>query len=148
MKTTLFLSILLLILAGCQSNSKIGLPIPGDGTQVLTGKVADVYGQTMVVNAKTAQGRVNDVFNSLQKTTPILMLTLVDGIAFWAITRSRYGWVIPASSMAGIVFITTFARWSTWITGGVLVVAFCLLIWKAYEYQSERNQETMKNKLQ
>lgn len=137
MKTLIFFSILM-ILSGCQSNSKIELPVPGDGTQVLTGKVADVYGQTMVVNAKTAQGRVNDAFDSLRKTTPILMLTLVGGLIFWGITRSKFGWVIPASALAGIVLIMTFAQWSSWITGGVVVVAFGLLIWKAWEYQTER----------
>ena len=147
MKTTLFLSFLI-IFAGCQSNSKIELPVKGDGVQVLHGKVADVYGQTMVVNAKTAQGRVNDAFDSLRKTTPLLMLTLVGGLIFWGITRSKFGWVIPVSALAGIILIMTFAQWSAWITGGVLVVALGLLIWKAYEYQSERNKESLKNKVQ
>lgn len=144
MKNRLIFMIIIFValMAGCRSNSKIEVPIKGDGTQVLYGKAADCYAETLVVNTKTAQGRVNDAFDSLRKTMPFLMLTMVGGLIFWGVTRSKYGWVIPASSIAGIVLIMTFAQWASWITGGVLIIALALLVWKAWEYQKERNKAT------
>lgn len=123
---------------GCGQQSKIEVPIPGNGVRTLTGKAADAYASMMVANEKTSQGLTGDVIGGMKKTIPLLVLTMVGGLIFWGLTRSRFGWVIPASAIAGITLILAFARWSNWITGGVIIVALALLVWKAYEYQKER----------
>lgn len=137
----LIISILIVILlSGCQSTSRIEVPIPGDGVKVITGEAADDYVKGLIENEKTAKARINEMFTSLSKTLPTLLFILIGGLVFWGFTKSRYGWVIPASVIGGMVFIVAFARWAEWIAGGVILVALIILIWKAVEYQKERNK--------
>ena len=136
---TAYLVITMVGLSGCQSSSRIEIPIPGDGTQIITGDAADEYVKGLVDNAKTAKARLNEMLESLNKLFPVLLLTLVGGLAFWGFTRSKWGWVIPASAIGGMVFIAAFARWAEWITGAVILIALSVLIWKAFEYHRERD---------
>lgn len=88
---------------------------------------------------QTAKGRQNEMLAELKKVLPVLVLVMVGGLAFWGFTRSRYGFVIPASAGCGIIFILVLGRWAEIVTIAVLLVALGVLVWKAIEYQKERN---------
>ena len=128
------------LVAGCRAPSRIEIPIPGDGIQVITGEAADDYVRGLVDNAKTAKARINEMFEGLSKILPTLVFIMIGGLIFWGFTRSHYGWIIPASVVAGIVFIVAFARWAEWIAGGVILIALVVLVWKAIEYKKERDK--------
>jgi len=134
-----WLIIIAVALAGCQSTSRIEVPIPGDGTRIITGGAADDYVRGLVENEKTAKARINEMFGSLSKMFPALVLALVAGLAFWGFTRSRFGWVIPASAIGGMVFIVAFARYAELISIAVVVITLVVLVWKAVEYHKERD---------
>lgn len=129
-----------IILAGCQSESRITIPIPGDGVRVIEGSAADDYVEALIQNEKTAKARLNELFGSLTKMMPILLLTMVGGFTFWGFTRSRFGWIIPAATIGGMVFIVSFARWAEWIAVGVVIITLAVLVWKAIEYKQERDK--------
>lgn len=76
----------------------------------------------------------------MPKTFGLLVLLFVGGLIFWGLTRSKWGWIIPASSAAGMWLIVAFARWA-WLIGLIGIgLALFVLIWKAWEYQRERNE--------
>ncbi len=131
--------IAVMLMMGCQSGSRIEIPIPGDGTRIIEGAAADEYIESLILSEKTAKGRMNELFGSLTKMMPVLLLTMVGGFVFWGLTRSRSGWLIPAACVGGMVFIVSFARWAEWIAGAVILIALAVLIWKAVQYHRERN---------
>lgn len=120
--------ILCMGIIGCQSTSRVEIPIPGDGVKVITGQAAVDY----VKDLKPTSAKLNEV-------VPTLMFILIGGLAFWGFTRSRYGWVIPASVIGGMVFIIAFTKWAGWITAGVIFTTLIILVWKATEYKRERD---------
>jgi len=122
-----------ILVAGCQATSRVEIPIPGDGVKIITGQAAVDY----VENLKPTSAKLNEVVPTL--TTFIL----IGGLAFWGFTRSRYGWVVPASVIGGIVFITVFTKWADWIAFGVLAIALIVLIYKAVEYKRERDAKSV-----
>ena len=133
------LIILLMVLLGCSASS-ITYALPDSNTPyTFTGAAADRVAEKMAMNALTAQGRRNE----MQKYNPYLyagfVLCGVAGGAFWFLTRSSKGWIIPASAVSGVVFITFWSEYSQWVALGVLVIVLVLLVWKAREYQKERN---------
>jgi len=140
-KTTL-ITLLLLTLTGCGlvQQSKIEVPIPGDGVQTFTGKVADEYMAMKVANEKTATGRVNDAIGSLTKLLPFLFATLLIGgvFAFW--TRSKYAALIPITAAIGMGLIFFLASWISYIKWAMLGVTVAIVIWRAAIYQRERNE--------
>jgi hypothetical protein len=109
----------------------------------LRGKAAEDYSarltEVQAANQLTAKGRQNEMLAELKKSMPLLVLAGVGGLIFWGFTRSRYGWVIPAATAGGIVFIIALGRWAEWVTYGIIIIALGLLVWKAIEYQKERN---------
>ena len=127
--------LLLLVLPGCQSSSRIEIPIPGDGVRVITGQAADDYVAGLVDSEKTVSDRLGGMF----KVFPTLIFTLIGGFIFWGFTRSRFGWVIPAAVAGGMLFIVAFAKWAEWIAGGVILVSLAVLVWKVIEYKRERD---------
>jgi len=142
MKSLIVALIMVVILVvGCRAPSRIEVPIPGDGIQVITGEAADDYVRGLVENAKTAKARVNEMFASLSKILPTLVFVLIGGLVFWGFTRSRFGWVIPAATIGGIVFIVAFARWAELISAGVILLSLAVLVWKAVEYKRERDKK-------
>jgi hypothetical protein len=93
----------------------------------------------MARNVLTREGRVTKLQEYNSWLYAGLVLTLVAGLAFWGFTRSRFGFVIPASAVGGIVFITFWTAYSNWIALGVAIITLALLVYKAIEYQKERN---------
>ena len=69
-----------------------------------------------------------------------MVVLFVGGLIFWGITKSKWGWIIPSSAVAGMTLIVTFARYEKWIGIALLIVALAVLIYKAREYQKERNE--------
>lgn len=80
-----------------------------------------------------------NLLQDLPKTFNLLVLVFVGGLVFWGYSRSKQGWVIPASAVGGMVLMVVFAAYADWIAAGVVAIALGLLIWKAVEYQRERN---------
>jgi len=136
----MFSILLLCTLTGCTSSIKWQTD-PNEPVYTLTGKAANTMADVLAKNTLDRQGRTSE----LQKYNPWLytglVLALVAGIAFWGYTRSHYGWVIPAAAVSGIGFITLWAEYGNWIMLGVAIVTLGILVWKAVEYQRERNKK-------
>ena len=120
------------LVAGCQSPSRVEIPIPGNGVKVITGQAAVDY----VENLKPISSKLKSII-------PTLTFILIGGLAFWGFTRSRFGWVIPGSVVGGMVFIIAFVKWATWITAGVILITLIILVWKAIEYHKERDEKSV-----
>lgn len=135
--------LIVVFVAGCSNSTMRWNPSDPNSHFEFAGKAADtVAGKLAVVlanNAQTGQGRQNALFDSLKRYSGLLLLAFVGGLVFWGFTRSRYGWVIPASSVGGLTLISFWGKFATYITWGVMLVAISLLAWKAIEYQKERN---------
>ena len=86
-----------------------------------------------------------DLMRDLPKTFGLLVLVFVGGCVFWGFTKSKWGWVIPSSSVAGMWLMVTFARFATLIALLGVAVMMGILIWKAWEYQKERNENANSN---
>ncbi len=68
------------------------------------------------------------------------------GCAFWGFTGSSKGWIVPSASVAGILLIAMLVKWLKtfiWFAGIVVIsivaLALAVLVWKAYQYQKERD---------
>jgi hypothetical protein len=135
--------ILVLLLAGCASNSKIEVPIPGDGKTTLTGKAADQYAQVLVQNAQTASGRINETFGKMSDLVPWLFGALLVGgvFAFW--TKSKWAAMIPITAGLGLALIFFLGATIGWILPAVKygfpIVVVGVIVWRAIVYQQERN---------
>lgn len=116
------------LFAGCTQPSRVEIPVPGDGVQIITGQAAIEYVESL-----------KPISDKLKSTIPTLTFVLIGGLIFWGFSRSRYGWVIPASVIGAMVFITAFVKWAEWITAGVILIALITLVWKAIEYKKERD---------
>jgi hypothetical protein len=145
---------LLLLCSGC-ANSTLTLNRPIVGlckdsndcnTPVLkaTGKAAETLATQIAHNLQTAQGRLAETMKFNAYAYLALIGVFVGGLIFWWFTRSSYGWIFPASAIAGMGLITAFAQYSTYINAGILILAGALLIWKAIEYHQERDAEALK----
>ena len=120
------------LIVGCQSTSRVEIPIPGDGVKIITGQAAVDY----IENLKPTSAKLNEV-------VPVLTFILIGGLAFWGFTKSRYGWVIPASVIGGMAFIIAFTTWAKLIVVGIIAITLTILIWKAIEYKRERDKHVM-----
>jgi hypothetical protein len=129
----------LLFLSGCMSQSKIDIPIPGNGTTTLTGQAADDYARTLIQNTQTAGGRVNEMVDSLKKLLPFLFATLLIGGAFAFWTRSKYAAIIPITAAAGMGLIFFVGAWIDYIKWGMLGIVIAIVIWRGIVWQRERN---------
>ncbi len=130
--------VIIVLVSGCASSIK-WQPDPNSPIYTLTGEAADRVAEVIAVNALNQEGRINEVMKYNGWLYASLVALLVGGFIFWGLTRSRFGFVIPSASIGGIVFITFWAEYSRWISLGVLVVSLSLLVFKAVEYQKERN---------
>lgn len=141
----LILTTVILLLAGCGQSTiqwQLDPADPNSPTYTLTGEAAETMAAAMAKNTLTRQGRASEVVKYNGWLYALLVILLVGGFAFWGFTRSRFGFVIPASAVGGIVFISFWAEYSRWISLGVLVISMALLVYKAVEYQKERNAST------
>ena len=129
---------LLLLVASCASSVKWQSD-PNEPVYTLTGKAAEKVAEAIAMNALTVEGRASQVMKYNPWLYAGLVIMLVGGLAFWGFTRSRYGFIIPGSAIAGVIFITFWAEYSQWITLAVLLIAMAVLVWKAVQYQKERN---------
>ena len=104
-----------------------------------TGKAANTLAHQVAMNISTASSRLADTqkYNSWLYVS--LIVLFVGGIIFWFYTKSRFGFVIPVAAIIGLGLITAFARYGEWIGLSVILGGVGLLVWKAIEYQRERN---------
>ena len=128
MKSSLILIAIMLLCVGCTQPSRVEIPIPGDGVKIITGQAAIDYVESL-----------KPISDKLKSTIPTLTFILIGGLAFWGFTRSRYGWVIPASVIGGMAFIIAFVKWAEWITLGIILLTLIVLVYKAIEYKRERD---------
>jgi len=170
----LSLTLLALLVSGCQSGSSVKIwsgetvkPVHADSNTPTdynipllsktyqkpfieyTGKAAEIIAQSQADNSKTKQAMLGDTFKFSGVLFLILMIAMVGGIIFGALTRSRFGWIIPAACAVGIAMMEFFIQSAAWIniaiTAGVLALGIGLLVWKAIEYHKERDLEIKKN---
>ena len=145
----------MLILTGCSKpqsmirwhttdpNGIISQEIPWPAQ--LTGSAADKIADVLAANVRDKQGRLNEML----KYNPLIYLALVGcllgGFVFWGITKSKSGWIIPATAIGGIIFIRFWSSdWAGWVAAGVSAITISLLLYKAIEWQKERNEESLK----
>jgi len=141
MKWKLF-SVLLFFLSGCAEQSsvvEVSSSDPNVPAYRFIGEAANRFSEVISRNAQTAQGRQNEILDELKQYAGWFMLAFVGGLIFWGFTRSRYGWVIPAASVGGLVLIYFFSSLGQYVPYVVVALAISLLLWKAIEYQEERN---------
>jgi len=115
---------------------------------VYEGEAATIIAESISQNMQTAAGRLADIMRYNAYCYVALIGLLVAGLVFWGFTRSKWGWVIPASCIAGMGILVTFAQYAERISIIVILsvgaIALALLIWKAVEYQKERNNAIKK----
>jgi len=138
-------------LTGCGSESKLEISRwngveydPNEPVILATGKAADTLAEQVAANMQTAQGRLAATQKYNAYLYAALVIMFVGGLVFWGFTRSRYGWVIPAAATGGLFLVTGFARYAEYAVLGVAAVTVALLVWKAVEYQRERNENGIK----
>ena len=152
-KVTMLLLFTAIIYSGCAvSNSTVKMdPADPNSPIEFTGKAADMVAEkvsaVLAQNAQTKEGRISALLAENKKYFGWLLLAMVGGLIFWGFTRSRYGWVIPAACIAGMAVILTFTKIADWVPYVIVAIGFGLFIWKAIEYQRERNTETLKRKI-
>jgi hypothetical protein len=121
-------------MAGIDPNS----PAPIEAT----GKAAETLAQQIADNMETEAARLADLFeyNSLLFLT--LFLVMLGGVVFAVLTKSSWGWIIPTAAGAGLavlVFIVQAVQYIKWIGLGIVFVTLGVLIYKAWEYKTERD---------
>lgn len=143
---------LLFSLTGCNSQSQIKITRwngieydPNEPIITAAGKAADTLAAQVAANIQTAQGRLSAAQEYNVYLYPALIIMFVGGLIFWGFTRSHYSWVIPSASIAGLFLLTAFARYAEYCVLGVMVIVIAVLVWKAIEYQKERNKNGEEN---
>lgn len=100
-----------------------------------------------LVEQTSEKGKIlANLLEDLPKNFNLLVLVFVGGLAFWGFSRSKQGWVIPAAAVGGMVLMVVFAAYARLVAAGVIALAMALLIWKAVEYQRERNANAKEKK--
>jgi len=145
----------LVVLFGCAtSRATIQIPQIIDANEPqaaieFTGKAADTVAKeisaTLAANIQTKEGRANVLAGELKRYYGWLVIFFVGGCALWFLLSvlkmpSKFGWIIPASSVAGMVLINAFTNYADWFVYGVGVIVIALLVWKVVEYKKERNE--------
>lgn len=154
MKKIIYLSIFILLLSGCKSNTatvyvpssavKEFLPkdtnLPQTVVMSLKGKPAEDFTLQLARNMETKQAVVNKIYKYNGFLYAFLIVLLVGGLAFWWLTKSRFGFVVPLASLAGLVLIYLMTAWAGWFCLGAVVIALAVFIWRGVEWQKERNE--------
>jgi len=125
---------------------------PNDG-QVITsgGKAADTLADKMAPviaeNIRTKEGRMNAALASVRWLyAPLVIITLLGG-AFWGFTKSSIGWIPTLIPLLGIMILFGIEQYAESIAMigfvvvlSVAILAFVAVIYKARQYQKERNK--------
>lgn len=96
---------------------------------------------------KTADERLDESLKGLYRFSPIMLIIFVGGLIFWFLTRSSWGWIIPTAAGLGQVYIIFFSQNSKIVSYIVLGLCIAVIIYKAIEYQKERNENGIKLRL-
>ncbi|MBE3139525.1 MAG: hypothetical protein IMZ53_02975 [Thermoplasmata archaeon] len=148
MKLTTYMCTILLFLStlmytGCNSSLRVNTFTDANSpTLVAGGNAANILAQQVADNMKTEAARLSDLFKYNSMLFIVLFAVVIGGVIFAVLTKSSWGWVIPTTAGGGLtalVFITQAAVYIKWIGLGVVVVTLGVLIYKAWEYQRERN---------
>ncbi len=130
--------ICLVLLSGCSS-----LQLWKKPTKPQEKTMETIVAEAIADNLKTPAGRVAAI--SKDWLYKVLILMLVGGLVFWGITRSHWGWIVPSASIAGISMMIFFAKYAEIVALIVLGLGLAVIIYKAWEYQKERNEQTALN---
>jgi hypothetical protein len=139
-----------MVLTGCNSQSHIVIPsTTGDPNQVteVWGPAADTLAGQMADNLEVEAGRLADLFKYNAELFVTLFVVFLAGLAFAYLTKSSWGWVIPAVAGLGLlvlIFIVQAVVYIKWIVLAAVIIAVGVLVYKAYEYQQERNALAVK----
>jgi hypothetical protein len=110
------------------------------------GEAANIMAEQIANNLQTEASRFSDMFKKSGELFFYLILVIVGGFIFWGITKSSWGWAIPAGGMIGIgtmivalQFGECVLKWGKYLILGLIVFSGVVIIYKAREYQRERN---------
>jgi hypothetical protein len=109
------------------------------------GSAADTLAKQFAANIQTEEGRLADLFKYNSWMFMVLFFVLIGGVVFAVLTKSSWSWIIPTAAGGGLmllVFITQATVYIKYIGLGIVVIALGVLIYKAWQYQSERNALT------
>jgi hypothetical protein len=107
------------------------------------GQAADTLAKQFACNLQTEQGRLAELFKYNSLVFMVLFFVLIGGVVFAVLTKSSWGWIIPTAAGGGLallVFVVQAAEYIKWIGLGIVVIALGVLIYKAWQYQAERNK--------
>jgi hypothetical protein len=107
------------------------------------GGAANILATQLAANMANEAARLSDLFKYNSLLFLILFVVMLGGAAFAIITKSSLGYVIPTIAGAGLailIFITQSVKYINYIVLGVVVIALGVLVYKCYNYQSERNK--------
>jgi hypothetical protein len=106
------------------------------------GSAADTIAKQEAANIQTEQGRLQELFKYNSWMFMVLFFVMLGGVVFAVLTKSSWSWIIPTAAGGGLmalVFITQAAAYIKYIGLFIVIVALGVLIYKCYNYQSERN---------
>ncbi len=145
----------LTLVMGCISELRTYTPnllMPDGNTPIeFKGEAATIMAEQIAANLQTEASRFSDMFKKSGELFFYLILLIVGGFIFWSITKSSWGWAIPAGGMAGIAtmiialqFGECVLKWGKYLILGLVVLAGLVIIYKCREYQKERNENRSK----
>jgi len=138
MKYILFL--MTLFLAGC-----ISTPQRMDKLEAKIDKLIEESPKEKLIEEVGEKTKiVAHVLGDLPKTFNWMVVLLVGGVMFWGFTRSKLGWVTPSAALVGMATMISFARYADWIGLIAIAIGLAVIIYKAVEYQRERNENIKK----
>lgn len=75
----------------------------------------------------------------------VCMILIIGGVIFAVITKTSWGWIIPAAGGLGLGIMVMFQQYKMIIGLSLLALCLTVIIYKAWEYQKERNENGAKN---
>ena len=109
------------------------------------GSAADILAKQFADNIETEEARLADLFQYNSLMFMVLFFVLIGGVVFAVLTKSSWSWIIPTAAGGGLmilVFIVQAAEYIKYIGLGIVIIALGVLIYKAWQYQAERNALT------
>lgn len=162
--------LLLFVLCGCQNGSKSAMRFQvgekgvlgdiadanGMGIVELTGRAAEEVAEKLAAaaaaNMSTAESRMAEMFKYSGLIWALLVVCFLGGCVFWWFSQSRWGFILPTAAVAAAAFqllalavAESALAWGKWVVFGVVVLGLSVIVWKAIEYQRERNIAVLKN---
>ncbi len=135
----------LFVLFGCQSSHIIipanqlpNAPADSNGVVEFWGEAAEAVAQQIAANLQNEAGRLAELYKYNSILFVICFITLLAGLAFSYLTKSSWGWVIPAVAGLGLlilIFIAQAAAYIKFIGVVFIVVALGILVFKTWQYK-------------